>query len=123
MEVIFEILAEFVLQFVFEAVASVFGRKSDDGKELHPAYKLFGYATFGAIAGGLSLLVMSSSFVSAPGLKILSLIVTPVLAGLAMAWVGKWRESHGKKRSPLDRFAYGYVFALTMALVRFTFAK
>ena len=122
MEIIFEILGEFVLQVVFEAVASVFGRRNDDGSELHPAYKLFGYAIFGAIAGGLSLLVMSSSFVTTPNLRILNLIVTPLLAGAAMAWLGKWRASHGRKRSPLDRFSCGYVFALTMGLVRFTFA-
>jgi hypothetical protein len=33
-----------------------------------------------------------------------------------------WRARHGKPVLRIDRFAYGYLFALAFALVRFLFA-
>lgn len=122
-EFLFEIVGEFLLQFVFEAVASVFGRTDSDGKPAHPFVKFMGYAIFGGVAGGLSLLIVPHLLVQSPGMRIANLVITPLLAGGMMALVGKWREKHDRKRSPIDRFAYGYCFALTMALVRFHFGS
>ena len=50
------------------------------------------------------------------------LAVTPVLAGLAMGVLGAWRQRRGQELLRLDRFAYGYLFALALALVRFVLA-
>jgi len=50
------------------------------------------------------------------------LLLLPTVAGLTMAWVGSIRERKGQQRIRLDSFSYGFVFALTMALIRFYFA-
>jgi hypothetical protein len=40
-----------------------------------------------------------------------------------MCLVGAWRLRREQELVRLDRFAYGYLFALAMALVRFYLAK
>ena len=47
---------------------------------------------------------------------------TLLLAGLAMAALGAWRSRRGQATLRIDRFSYGYLFALSMALVRSQFA-
>jgi len=49
-------------------------------------------------------------------------IVTPIVAGAAMAVIGSLRRRRGLRLVRLDRFGYAYVFALVMALVRFHWA-
>jgi hypothetical protein len=39
-----------------------------------------------------------------------------------MAAIGAWRARRGEPVLRIDRFAYGYLFALSLALVRFFFA-
>jgi len=39
-----------------------------------------------------------------------------------MSAMGYWRARRGQAVLRIDRFAYGYLFALTFALVRFWFA-
>jgi len=39
-----------------------------------------------------------------------------------MAILGAWRARRGQQVLRIDRFAYGYLFALSIALVRFYFA-
>lgn len=51
-----------------------------------------------------------------------SLVLTPVFAGLLMNAVGAWRKRRGDALLRIDRFAYGYLFALSVALIRFFFA-
>jgi hypothetical protein len=40
-----------------------------------------------------------------------------------MCLMGAWRARRGDDVLRIDRFAYGYVFALSLALVRFIFAQ
>ena len=51
-----------------------------------------------------------------------NMLVTPVAAGWLMSALGAWRERRGQDRIRIDRFAYGYLFALGLGLVRFFFA-
>jgi hypothetical protein len=78
-----------------------------------------GYFIFGTIAGGLSLLVLPALFIQAYWLRIVNLVLTPCASGLVMAWVGSWRRRHEKEVIRLETFAYGFCFAVSMALVRF----
>ena len=129
MEIIFEIifailsfLGEAVLQVVFEIIAEIMGHKASapfKRKPLHPALAALGYALMGAVAGGLSLLIFPHSFVDSEILRAVNLIVTPVMAGLAMAAIGRWRDNRDQDLIRLDRFSYGFLFAFAMALVRF----
>jgi hypothetical protein len=128
MEVLFEILFEFIgevlLQIFFEFLAE-FGLHclgAPFKKPPNPWLAAIGYALFGAIAGGLSLWLVPHLFIHTHTGQIVNLLLAPVVAGLAMSALGAWRRRRHLTIIRLDKFAYGYVFALAMALVRFAFA-
>jgi hypothetical protein len=124
LEVLFEILCEFVLQLVLE-IAVEFGLHAFDPKARRPFGPLaavIGYAVMGAVAGWLTLALYPDAFVHSADGRAINLLVTPLLAGFAMAGVGAWRNRRGDATLRIDRFAYGYLFALALALVRFHYA-
>jgi hypothetical protein len=88
----------------------------------NPLVAAIGYALLGTGAGGMSLWLLPHHLVANADWRFLNLIITPMLAGAAMALVGVWRRRRGQTLLRIDRFFYGYLFALAMALVRFKFA-
>lgn len=123
LELLLQLLGELLLQLALEicfelglqSIAAPFRRKSN------PLFAAIGYALFGSIAGALSLAAFPTLFiVSHPG-RLTNLALTPILAGCAMVAIGSWRRSRDQELVRLDRFAYGYLFALAMAPVRFSF--
>ena len=123
-EFLFEVLGEFILQCLiqvsaelgFHTVAETFQRKPN------PWMAAIGYGLFGAILGGLSLLVFPNHLVVG-GWRIFNLVAAPIVTGFFMCLMGKWREKRGDELLRIDRFSYGYLFALSFALIRFYFAK
>jgi hypothetical protein len=75
------------------------------------------------LCGGLSLLVFKQHLTPAGAMRTLNLILTPLAVGLIMTILGRWRARRGEDVLRLDRFAYGYLFALGLAVVRFKFAS
>lgn len=129
MEIIFEILFQFVFEFllqvVFEALAE-FGLhsvKEPFKKPPNPWLAAIGYAIFGTIAGAISLWLFPTLFLVSETAQISGLVLTPIAAGLAMMMLGAWRRRKNQNLIRLDKFAYGYLFALTMAVIRFTFGS
>lgn len=128
MEVLIELLlaffGELVLPLIWEIFAEV-GLQSlvePFKKEPRPWVAALGYSVFGAALGGLSLLVLPHHMLGSHGLQVVSVALSPVVAGLGMAAVGAWRAKRGQRVLRIDRFSYGYVFALAFGLVRFAFA-
>ena len=124
LELLFEILGELVIQ-VFGELLIELGLHSmaePFRKPPNPWIAAIGYALFGAIFGGLSLLVISQYIVSGSNGRIVNLIATPILAGLCMSLLGRWRSKRGQALIRIDRFSYGYLFAMSFALIRFFFA-
>jgi len=130
-EIIFQIvwwiaqfLGELLLQVFGELIAELIGRSVKEPfrrpKPIHPWLAAIGYGIFGAIAGTISLWVLPSLFISAEWLRIVNLIATPLVAGLIMGRLGAWREMKDQETIRLDTFSYGFLFALSMALVRFS---
>lgn len=124
-ELILELFGEALLQVVFEALAEalarLFGRTrtpGDGGGVLAVA----GYAMLGLVSGALSLLLVPHSLMHSHAGRVAALLLAPVIAGLAMVLLGRWRRRAGKASSELTRFGCGYAFALGMAVVRFLFA-
>lgn len=121
---IVQFLGELLLQAFGELIAELIGRSVKEPfrrpAPIHPLLAAIGYGIFGAIAGAISLWVLPSLFISAEWLRIVNLILTPLVAGLMMERLGTWREMKDQETIRLDTFAYGFVFALSMALVRFT---
>ena len=133
-EVILELFGEVLLQVLFEALASVgihwfkgTKAKAKNGTKAEPAatspwLAAIGYALFGAIAGGVSLWFMPASFIHNKALRVAYVALVPVLVGALFAAVGRWRQQRGHSLLWIDRFACGWLFALSFAAVRFVFA-
>jgi len=124
LEALLEIIGELVVQGLAEVLAEI-GLQAmgeDSQRRPHPFLAAIGYACFGAILGFGSLTVLPNNLVP-ESLRLANLILTPLAVGALMTAIGAWRARRGQPVLRIDRFAYGYLFALTFALVRFKFAN
>ena len=130
LQIIFEFLVQVIGEILFEAVLHVgetlfaplfhgFARHPWARKALNTVVTLILYFGLGVLAGFLSLLIFPHSFVRSSRLHGISLIITPLLAGLTMVGIGRLRQSIGQAVMRLDTFGYAFVFAFGMALMRF----
>jgi len=122
-ELLFEIFGELLLQIVLELLFELGLRSLQQPfkKTPNPLLGGVGYALFGAIAGGLSLWWFPQLFITSHAGRIANVVATPILSGLAMAALGAWRRRRDQPTILLDRFAYAFIFAMAMALVRLRF--
>jgi hypothetical protein len=123
-ELLIELFGEFVLQVFGEALLELGLHSLAAPFQRKPNIWLasIGYAMFGAMAGGLSLVVFPHHFAPAGILRTANLFATPIAVGVCMVGIGAWR---GKRQEPvllINRFLYGFIFASGVALVRFHFA-
>jgi hypothetical protein len=120
-----EVLGEFLLQVFGEALVELglHSLAEPFRKPPDPWLAALGYALFGAIAGGLSLLVLPQHLTPAGVARVANLVLTPIAVGGCMVALGAWRSKRGEPVLRIDRFSYGYLFALALALVRFHFAQ
>jgi hypothetical protein len=128
LEALFEILAEFLGEFLLQLVveglfelglrslAAPFRRRPN------PWLAALGYTLFGGLGGAFSLLAFPSHLISSRALRVANLAITPVAVGLLMCAMGVWRARRGQPVLRIDRFAYGYLFAISLALLRFYYA-
>jgi hypothetical protein len=125
------VFLEFALEFALEVFGGLLlelglrslGEPFVAREERNAVLAAIGYVLLGLVLGFLSLLVFPESFVRSESFHGINLIITPTLAGLAMAGIGKLRERKGQTTIRLDSFAYGFLFAFAMALVRFFFTS
>jgi hypothetical protein len=126
-ELVIQVIFEFLLQVCGELMLELglrsLGETMLSREERNPVLAGIGYALMGFIAGGLSLLIFPNAFVRSETLHGISLLISPVLAGLTMAGLGWLRERRGKERLHLDSFVFGFIFALPMAIVRFLYTS
>jgi hypothetical protein len=124
---LFQFLGELVLQIVWEVVAELIGhgikRPLLQRKPVEPWLAAIGYLVAGVLAGFLSLWIVPEVFVKAPWLRVANLLLTPVASGLIMAWIGTWRSRREKEVIRIETFSYGFLFAFSMALMRFTWGS
>ena len=123
MEIFFEAAFEFVVEslgsLVLRGVAMVF----ETSEFKNPLQACIGYAFFGGVAGGLSLLFFPHPLVHPSRVPGLSVIISPVLAGLGMSLVGSTLRKRNKKAMQIESFSYGFAFAFGMAIIRFLTTK
>jgi hypothetical protein len=125
LELLLGLFGEFVLQVVGEdlvevglhAVAEPFQKKPKVWQAST------GYALFGIVAGGVSLLAFPALLVLEGPARIANLLLTPVAVGACMVALGSWRQKRGQPIFLLNRFFYGFVFAAAIAVVRFGFGE
>ena len=118
LEILFEMLGQLIIELGFHSLIEPF--RSD--RPVNRILGFLGYILLGALAGWLSLLLVPVNFIRDSNMQILNLIVSPILIGLFFAWYGRLRARKGLDLIELDRFAYGFVFAFVVALIRFKFS-
>lgn len=122
LNIIFELFIEFILQIVGEVFVDVALQRFSGAwahKNFAATRAVLMYFGLGVITGWLSIMIFPHSFIRSSRLHGISLLITPLLAGFTMACVGWIRRRQGKLVIQLDSFAYGFLFAFGMALVRF----
>jgi len=125
LEILFELLAELLFQIVGEVLVELGLHSLAQPFRQRPNIWLavLGYTLLGGLLGALSLWAFPNHLTRDGWPRLLNLVLTPVLAGLAMTLLGRWRARRGDALLRIDRFACGYLFALTVAVVRFNFAS
>ena len=87
--------------------------RRDDRPPAHPVLLAIGYGVLGLIAGALSLWLLPHSLMHTRFGRIACLLLAPVASGLADGPAGRLAGSAAVQAVVgLDRFFYGYVFAL-----------
>ncbi len=128
MEIFFEIFLEFFQEVLIQVLFEVMGESGSQWmakRGVHPFrawIAAFGFVLWGLLCGALSLWLVLHSFIRDPGLRLVALFLTPLIAGSAMAMIGYWRATRGMQRVRMDRFVYAVIFAFCLALVRYRFA-
>ena len=123
LQFIFEFLLQILWQIVGELIVHGVREVFRNPEPLSPWLAAIGYASLGAIGGGVSLLVVPELYIRSPWLRGVNLVLTPIAAGLIMGALGAWRRRHEKEVIRLESFAYGSLFALAMAIVRTWWGK
>jgi hypothetical protein len=118
-EAAFEFAAELFSALIWRGVVAVF----DTSEFKNPLLACIGYLFLGGVAGGLSVLFFPHPLVHPSRVPGLSVILSPVFAGLGMSMVGSTLRKRNKKAMQIESFGYGFAFAFGMALVRLFFAK
>lgn len=116
LELLFQLFGELLIELGLQAVAEPFRRQPNVW------LAVAGYLVLGAGVGALSLWLFPAHLTRDGWPRLVNLVVTPLLAGGAMALIGRWRARRGDPVLRIDRFACGYLFALAVAVVRFNFA-
>jgi hypothetical protein len=124
-EALLQVVGEFLLQIVVEALVELGFHSLAEPlpRPPNPWLAALGYALFGATLGGISLLFLPQHLTPAGFARFANLLLTPVAVGGCMVMLGAWRANRGERLWRIDRFAYGYLFALGFALVRLGFAQ
>ncbi|MEO3715421.1 hypothetical protein [Roseateles flavus] len=125
MEWLAELAVELVGEFLLALVLEFGGRAllAPFRAEPSPWVSCSGYLLLGALLGGLSLWLVPHQLVQQPSLRVLNLLLTPFAVGATMGWMGQWRAKRGLRVLRMDRFAYGYLMALSLGLVRYCWAS
>ncbi len=122
---VFEALGEVLLQLFAEAILSLIDRSIrnfvEERNAINPVFATAGYLSLGIVFGFVSLMFFPHPIFHPSKFHGISLLVSPVLTGLAMSLVGMLLRNRGKRAARIESFGYGFTFALGMAVLRFLF--
>lgn len=125
MELIFELIAEVLLQGGVHLLGDVGANLVASYRRRGPSsgfLAALGHIFFGAACGGLSLLLFAKSFAHTDAMRLVALFGSPLLAGLISALIGTRRRDAGRTSVLFETFLYGFLFAFSFAVVRYFFA-
>jgi len=143
---IFEFVFEVLIQIVFEAgvdAASRAYRSREDvaavsrvhrrsrfvsflrlslSKTNHPI-TILKFTLLGLALSFVSILVLPQPLVRPSKFHGISLLISPVVTGLFMGFIGRTVRRRGRTPVQIESFAYGFTFALAFALIRFLMVR
>lgn len=126
MDVLFEIVIEFVLQVVVEFFGEVvlkgLDRLTGGRFRLRSLFWIYVLTVGLGFALGFGSLHVCGPLIMDLRLRIANLILTPLVVAGAMHAIGRLKERRGRTLTTLDKFLGAYLFALSFALARFAFA-
>ena len=122
-EIFLEALFEFALGAVVDLALRALAEVFESLDHPNPVLASLGYAILGSLAGGVSLFVFPHPLVRPSRVHGISLLISPVVTGLLMSFIGSSLRRHGKKTVRIESFGYGFTFAFGMALIRFFFVR
>jgi hypothetical protein len=118
-EVLFQVAIEAIIGLITRAIQRLFSETND----VSPIVAAIGYLLLGFLAGALSLLLIPHRLVPPSRIHGISLVVSPLITGMFMSQVGSLLRSKGKRTVQIESFAYGFAFALGVAIVRFAYLR
>lgn len=130
MEIIFEFIFSFLIelfgQVLFELLAESGLRSISNALGMSKPKKkylsLLGYILLASVGALVSIFFFKEHFIKNESLRIINLFITPIILGMIMKFRGKKLEGNDLESIRLDSFWYGYVFALTFALIRYFYS-
>ena len=123
LEIIFNLLAEIILQTIIELLVA-FGNESiansfREHRFANKYYAVFGCILLGGSVGFISYLFYPKHIFNVKSFYGFSLIISPIVVGFIMKSWGRWRIKSKKRVSILATFWGGALFAFAYSLVRF----
>jgi hypothetical protein len=119
LDIIFELLAELLVQVIGEALIEVGYQRVRAGPEpSHPVAATAGLLALGAGVGAVSAWLVPYRLTSWPLAPVWSVVLSPLVVGAALHGFGVWRKRHGHATTHLATFYGGAAFAFAYAVTR-----
>jgi hypothetical protein len=118
-EFLFEVFVEALVALTIRSVRNLFSKVIVFSPILASAF----YLLLGSAFGAVSLLLFPHPIFRPSKFHGISLLISPVVTGLAMSQVGNFLRRNDKQPVQIESFGYGFSFALGMAIVRFLFVR
>lgn len=117
-----ELVAEFLLELALGALAGLLSRLvrrfTVTVRRGNPVLTTLVFILVGVAFGFLSAWMFPHPLVHPSKFHGISLLISPMLTGFAMAWMGRVWRRRGRSSVRIESFGYGFTFALAMSLVR-----
>lgn len=120
---LFELLADSLLEVALGELAGLLSRLIRRFRITvcrgNPLRATLSFMLVGVAFGILSAGIFPHPLVHPSRFHGISLLISPVLTGFAMAWIGGAWKRGGRTSVRIESFGYGFTFALALALIRF----
>jgi hypothetical protein len=114
-EVLFQLFLESIVALITRSIQNLF----EESGPASPVLAAIGYLLLGAGLGLASVFVFPHHIFRPSRFHGVSLLISPLVTGLIMSQVGTLLHRKGKETVRIESFAYGFMFALGWAVVRF----
>jgi hypothetical protein len=113
-EVVFEVFGEVLIELGWASIKEALGRRNHNA-----VLATVGYLLLGGIVGGSAVWLHPGRIIASSSIPGVSLVVAPLVGGIAMDLWGAYRRGHGYETTNLATFCGGASFSFGASLVRF----